>query len=77
MADGAEPPRRRSAHQGDWPRDPQRRRAHRALPASTLLAGLGMLTGGLDGLYRLPAGVITAFAGTLLNTRVLPVENLR
>jgi modulator of FtsH protease len=47
------------------------------LSVATVVGGLGTITGTLGGLYWLPAGVIAAFVGALLNAWVLLVEILR
>ncbi len=44
------------------------------LVVSTILAGIGLMTGTLGGQYRLPVGIVAALLGGLLNTWVLLVE---
>ncbi|NIJ12456.1 modulator of FtsH protease [Saccharomonospora amisosensis] len=48
-----------------------------ALSGTTIVAGAGLLTTSLSGLYWLVAGVVVAFVGALLNAWVLLVEILR
>ncbi|RRO14259.1 hypothetical protein EIL87_21250 [Saccharopolyspora rhizosphaerae] len=47
------------------------------LSVATIVGGLGTITGTLGGLYWLPAGVIVALIGALVNAWVLLVEILR
>jgi modulator of FtsH protease len=47
------------------------------LSASTVVGGVGTMTGSLGGLYWVPVGVIAAFVAALLNAWVLLVEILR
>ncbi|OQO94826.1 hypothetical protein B1813_01735 [Saccharomonospora piscinae] len=47
------------------------------LTASTALAGVGLLTGALGGLYWVPGAVLAAFLAALINAWVLLVEILR
>jgi modulator of FtsH protease len=47
------------------------------LSLSSIIGGAGVLTGSIGGLYWLPAGVIAAFVGALVNAWVLLVEILR
>jgi hypothetical protein len=47
------------------------------LSVGAILGGIGQITESLGGLYWLPAGVIAAFLGALLNAWVLLVEILR
>lgn len=47
------------------------------LSLCTVIAGIGVMTGSLGGLYWIPVAVIAAFTGALLNAWVLMVEILR